>query len=278
MVVQTQMAMPSQGQVRLSGPDPRLGMSAVDRLGVSTRRPLAEVVSGWQGNEPIVTTIKRIDRFIGGFSPGCISLLASQSEFLFNLMARVIVSTVKRTQRDVIYIDGGNSLDPYLLTTACRLFRVDADEVLRRVQVARAFTVFQLDTLITQSLEKILAQHRPRLVLVACVAELFLDRDVNWFEARTLFDSDFKKLRQLTQRYNTTTLLTNFGHDKSIHRFELDRKLRRGIPPENRFSIRIPSQRKLRLVKGNGEFMDYYPLPPYQWTLDDFYPGGDLCG
>jgi hypothetical protein len=253
-------------------------MSAVDRLGVSTRRPLAEVVSGWQGNEPIVTTIKRIDRFIGGFSPGCISLLASQSEFLFNLMARVIVSTVKRTQRDVIYIDGGNSLDPYLLTTACRLFRVDADEVLRRVQVARAFTVFQLDTLITQSLEKILAQHRPRLVLVACVAELFLDRDVNWFEARTLFDSDFKKLRQLTQRYNTTTLLTNFGHDKSIHRFELDRKLRRGIPPEHRFSIRIPSQRKLRLVKGNGEFMDYYPLPPYQWTLDDFYPGGDLCG
>jgi hypothetical protein len=228
--------------------------------------------------ECVVTTIRRIDAFLGGFSPASVSLLASQSEFLFNLVARVIVSTISTTERDVIYVDGGNSLDPYLLTAACRLFRLDADSVLRRVQVARAFTVFQLDTLITQNLERILAQHKPKLVLVSCLSELFLDRDVNWFEAKTLFETDFLKLKKLTERYEVTTLVTNFGRERSIHRFELDRKLRKWLPPERRVSIKVPSRNKLRLVKGNGEFMDYFPLPAYQWTLDDFCPRGDICG
>ena len=250
------------------------------------RRPLHEVTAGWRPRDerkvesqhsPVLTTIRRIDRFTGGFSSGNISLLSSRSEFLFNLIARVIVNTVNSTERDVIYVDGGNSLDPYLLTAACRLFRLDAEAVLRRVQVARAFTVFQLDTLITHNLEKILARRKPKLVLVSCFSELFLDRDVNWFEAKTLFETDFLKLRTLTERYGIACLITNFGQDKSVHRFELDRKLRKWLAPERRLNIRAPSSRKLRFVKGTGEFMDYFPLPAYQWSLDDF-SGGDLCG
>lgn len=278
--------------------------------GCDSQRALSEVISDWQQHEPpqtgtgpgacvgadaravpklehafeptppepVVTTIRRIDRFTGGFAAGSISLLTSHSEFLFNLVARIIVNTVRSSKRDVIYVDGGNSLDPYLLTAACRLFRVNADRMLRHVQIARAFTVFQLDTLITQSLERILAQHRPRLVLVACISDLFLDRDVNWVEAKTLFETDFLKLERLTKRYQVTTLLTNFGIDKSIHRFELDRQLRKRIMPGRRLSIQMTSRRKLRLVKGDGRFMDYLPLPPYQWSLDDFCTGGELCG
>ena len=91
-------------------------------------------------------------------------------------------------------------------------------------------------------------------------------------------ETDLQKLEHLTEQYNVTTILTNFGIEKSIHRYELDRKLRKLLTPEHRFSIKVPSQRKLRLIKGTGEFMDYFPLPPYQWTLDDFCNGGDLYG
>ncbi len=265
-------------------PGPGLGPDHMPSHGYGhTRRPLQDVTASWQPPvrpSPVLCTIHRIDKFIGGFPPARISLLESQHEFLFNLLARIMVNVIKTTDRDVIYIDGGNSLDPYLLTSACRLFKVDANHVLHRVQVARAFTVFQLDTLITQNLERILAQHKPKLVLVSCISELFLDRDVDWHEARTLFDSDFQKLQRLTKKYNVTTLLTNFGRDKSVHRHELDRKLRKWLDPEHRLSIKVPSRCKLRFVKGTGEFMDYLPLPPYQWSLDDFYSGagGDLCG
>jgi hypothetical protein len=258
------------------------------------RRPLQELTATWQATEarcqqpergpvdpaskPVLTTLRRIDRFTGGFPSASISLLESQHEFIYNMLARLMVHTVKASNRDVIYVDGGNTLDPYLLTSACRLFRLDAEYVLRRVQVARAFTVFQLDTLITQNLERILRQHRPKLVLISCISELFLDHDVDWHEARVLFESDFKKLQALTKRYNVTTIITNFGYEKSIHRFELNRKLRKWLPPEHRLSIKRPSRNKLRLVKGTGEFLDYLPLPPYQWSLDDFNTGGDLCG
>ncbi len=294
-----QMQVQLQAQPLVSGSTHATTTAGVPAVG-RVQLPLSEVVSHWHhhphhrtqfgetddrechiertANEPVLTAIRRIDKFIGGFAPGSVSLLASQSEFMFNLVARLMVHSVKYSGRDVIYIDGGNSLDPYLLTTACRLFRVDADSVLQHIQVARAFTVFQLDTLITSSLERILARHKPRLVLVACFSELYLDRDVNWGEAKTLFEADFQKLEKLTEQYKTATLMTNFGIDKSIHRYELDRKLRKLLTPERRLSIKIPSQRKLQFVKGTDEFMDYFPLPPYQWTLDDFYPGGDLCG
>lgn len=255
-------------------------------------RPLQELTVTWRGSAnddgervvakpnstPILTMLRRIDRFMGGFAPASVSLLESQHEFIYNMLARIIVSTVKISNRDVIYVDGGNSLDPYLLTAACRLFKLDAENVLRRVQVARAFTVFQLDTLITQKLERILELYKPRLILVSCISELFLDRDVDWHEARALFDTDFKKIQSLTEKYKVSTIITNFDHEKSIHRFELSRKLRKWLPPEQRLSIKRPARNKLRLVKGTGEFIDYLPLPPYQWSLDDFCSGGDLCG
>jgi hypothetical protein len=226
----------------------------------------------------VVTTIKRLDRFLGGFPATKISLWEGYHEFMLNLIARIIVYTVKTSNRDVIYIDGGNTLDPYLLTASCRLFKLNPDQVLRRVQVARAFTVFQLDTLITQNLEQILVEHNPKLVLVSCFSELYLDRDVDWSEAKTLFTSGFDRLEALTEQHRVTTIVTNFGRDKSIHRFELSRRLRAWLPPENRVSLKRPSQNRLRFVKGTGEFLDYLPLPPYQWSLDDFYPSGDVCG
>lgn len=261
----------------------------VDYLGHHERRSLSEVVSGWrrpnngecenkQECECIYTTIRRLDSFIGGFTPARVSLLDGQHEFMFNILARTIVNAIKGSDDDVVYVDGGNTLDPYLLTTACRLFKINADTILRRVQVARAFTVFQLDTLITQNLEQILKKRKPKLVVVSCISELFLDRDVDWHEARVLFDANIKKLLALTEKYNVITLLTNFGRNKSIHRFELERKLRKWLAPELRFSLKQPTGRKLRVVKGTGEFMDYLPLPPYQWSLDDFSPDGDLCG
>jgi len=228
--------------------------------------------------KPIITTIRRLDRFIGGFPRARISLLEGQHEFLLNLVARIIVHTVSFSDRDVIYVDGGNTLDPYLLTTACRLFRQDPEYVLRHIQVARAFTVFQLDTMLTQNLERILDQVKPRLVLVSCISELYLDRDVNWSEAKVLFESGFLKLQEMTKKYNTTTILTNLDRDRSIHRFELGRRLRQWLEPENRINLKRPSANKLRFVKGTGEFLDYLPLPSYQWSLDDFCPGGDLCG
>jgi hypothetical protein len=113
---------------------------------------------------------------------------------------------------------------------------------------------------------------------VSCISELYLDRDVDWNESKSLFASGFDSLEALTEEYDIATILTDFGRDKSIHRFELARRLRTWLAAENRFSLKRPSAYRLRLVKGTGEFLDYLPLPPYQWSLDDFCPGGDVCG
>jgi hypothetical protein len=287
------LALPTPGLAPDHVPAPAPGPTAKNNY---IRRPLRELTATWHGYKnghghgleheqkyalnraPVITTIRRIDQFIGEFPYSQLSLLEGRHEFMFNMVARIMINTIKNTGRDVVYIDGGNSLDPYLLTAACRLFKLDADRILRRIQVARAFTVFQMDTLLTQSLANILERVQPKLVIVSCISELYLDRDVDWNESKSLFTSGFESLEALTKEHDIATILTDFGRDKSIHRFELARRLRAWLAAENRFSLKRPSTYRLRLVKGTGKFLDYLPLPPYQWSLDDFCPGGDLCG
>ncbi len=226
------------------------------------------------------TGIARLDRFIAAstkaFQPATITLLDAQTEFLFPLVAQIIAKAVQRFDRDVVFIDGGNSFDVYALTACCRRFKLDPEYILKRVKVARAFTVYQLDTLLTRDLERSVLKHQPTVVIGACISNLFLDKDVNWSESKVLLENDFQELRRVTEKYELITILTKYGRSKSLHRFELNSILRSNLESDNILGLKANTKRQLRFVTGTGKIMDYYPLPLYQLSLDDFCEGGDI--
>jgi hypothetical protein len=77
------------------------------------------------------------------------------------------------------------------------------------VHISRAFTVYQLSTLIQDLLEPLLQKHSPRTLLIGMFPALYNDPDVPRREAQALLQHDLQKLQHLTKTYQLITILTN---------------------------------------------------------------------
>ena len=63
--------------------------------------------------------------------------------------------------------DAGNSLDFYQYENFARQYCLDIKEILQRIVVSRAFTVYQLADLIINELPKVIKQFDTRLVVIS---------------------------------------------------------------------------------------------------------------
>ncbi len=94
---------------------------------------------------------------------------------------------------------------------ASRRRRVDEDEVLRNVHVARAFTAHQLEALIVQRLEPMLVRHRPVFVGVLSIDMLFRDEELDRYEAKIMQARCLRALRRLAREHNVMAVATKIG-------------------------------------------------------------------
>jgi hypothetical protein len=215
----------------------------------------------------LFTSNNILDTFIGGFSSAKITLLDSSDEFVFDMVPRLIVIAVGTFNEDVVAVDGGNSINPYVISHLSRIFKLNVREVLAKVHIARAFTAYQMDTLLEESLSEIVEKYSPSTVIISCISHLFLDRDVNRQEACALLKSALSKINELTAAYNLITILTDYSSPKSSYRSALKRLFYEKVNAI--IKIKRPSKKKLRFIL-NGRMIDYYPIPLNQLTLDDF--------
>jgi len=107
-----------------------------------------------------------------------------------------------------VWVDGGNALDTLALSRRCRALRCGTREALDRVNVARAFTAYQLQAIIGERLEAKVLEASPSLVLVASLDELFGDQDVDRREARHLMRASLEDLRSMAVRTGAAVLVS----------------------------------------------------------------------
>jgi len=111
----------------------------------------------------------------------------------------------------VVFVDGGNIFDPYLISEAARLFGLDAEETLKNIWVSRAFTAYQLTALITEKLPEILERERPKLVVISNIAALYCDPDIGILEATRTFNRVTLFLWNLTREKNLVSVTTSLS-------------------------------------------------------------------
>jgi hypothetical protein len=118
----------------------------------------------------------------------------------------------------VILLDGANRFDPYRVSSFARRVLAPPETLLKRIRVARAFTCYQMATLIAEKLTPFIHQERcvpPRSPSLSCrrgaeeerrawvvllgPITTFLDEDVPEREARSLFERSLRKLRGLAE-------------------------------------------------------------------------------
>ena len=157
----------------------------------------------------VLSGIRELDEILGGFKSGEITFIDGDSNLILNIPNQICVNTYSMLHSSVVYIDGGMCADPYRISDYARKMQVSQKEVLEHVLISRAFTVYQLTTLIQDRLETTITRYKPLTLIIGRFPILYLDSDVPSKEAQTLLRSNLHKIRELTTKYDLVTIFTN---------------------------------------------------------------------
>ncbi len=104
---------------------------------------------------------------------------------LFSLTPLLAAWRLNNHER-VLLLDGNNSFSPYPLVQLAKEMGHDPEHFLSSLFVSRAFTCHQMASLVFNQLHREIAQHQPRLVILAGPLETFYDESVPFIEAKNL--------------------------------------------------------------------------------------------
>jgi hypothetical protein len=99
-----------------------------------------------------------------------------------------------------IFVDGANGFDPYIISRFARRHSLAPAHLLKGVVVARAFTCYQLFTLVRERLEAMIGSHQNPLVILLGPITTLLDEDVPEQEVNFLFRGVLEKLDELSPK------------------------------------------------------------------------------
>ncbi|HVP80699.1 MAG TPA: hypothetical protein VMV04_22665 [Thermodesulfobacteriota bacterium] len=101
---------------------------------------------------------------------------------------------------EVIVLDGANRFNAYTVSSFARRMLIPPEELLKSIRIARAFTCYQMATLMGEQLASLLRREgKPELLQKPWVILLgplttFLDEDVPEREVRPLFERSLRKV------------------------------------------------------------------------------------
>ncbi len=216
----------------------------------------------------ISTSIPTLDAFMRGLHPSKMTLIDSADRMVFDLTHIFCVNAIDQLHQEVVWVDGGNSINPYELSRICKRFGVDRENVLDNINVARAFTVYQLVSLIDAMLEEELERTGAQMVIVSCLPDLFQDPDVRWAESFQLMKRCVSKIQSLTKERGLITLITNYGLSKMLAKKSLKNLMYNSADQ----ILRVENARGslcLNLVN-EGRTTLYHSVPHNQMTIEEF--------
>jgi hypothetical protein len=219
----------------------------------------------------VYLALSRLDELIGGFEASQVALVDSSSHFVFDMASVLCVQAANTFQEELIFVDGGNSIDPYGISNICKRRGHDKQNVLSQINVARAFTAYQLVTLINDRLEEMIKNSKASTLIVSCFIDQFFDKDMAWQESFQLIKRSMATIKRLTHEYNLITIITNHG----LAKLHFRRGLRNLMYTTPNKLIRIEDRKKglkVSLPKKDS-FIYFYPVPTYQTILDEFFLG-----
>ncbi|MEF8847870.1 MAG: ATPase domain-containing protein [Candidatus Thermoplasmatota archaeon] len=154
--------------------------------------------------------ISRLDKLLdGGFKAGEITLVNGDNDITSDIPSHLAVNTYRLFDKKTVFIDTGMKANPYLISRYAKRMEMKQKEVLEKIYICRAFTVHQLSTIIHEKLESLIKRQKPHTFIVGDIAGLYIDSDVKKREGRFLIKNNLSKIKDLTLKYNLTTVFTN---------------------------------------------------------------------
>jgi hypothetical protein len=124
-----------------------------------------------------------------------------------------------------VFVDGGNTFDLYEVSYVAQRYGLDPKAVLERVFISRAFTAYQLTSLIIDRLRSAVEKFKARLVVVSDIGGSYLDRDVPKSEAMDVFNKLTVFLSRFAAGNQVIVVTTHFARRSSARSMFLESAL-----------------------------------------------------
>lgn len=133
-----------------------------------------------------------IDRLFPGFERGDFAALYGTTTAVLSLSSLLCVRAQLPNQlggvgTDVIFVDGGNTFRLYQVSRIAQLHQLDPRQVLKGIYISRAFTAYQMTSIILERLKETVNKYDSKLVIISDIAGLYLDKDIKPREAKRIF-------------------------------------------------------------------------------------------
>ncbi|MBN1784958.1 MAG: hypothetical protein JW815_04405 [Candidatus Bathyarchaeota archaeon] len=156
--------------------------------------------------------IENVDNLFSGFMLGDFAVLRgfSVNSLLSSLCVRAqLPYQLGGLETNVLFIDGGNSFRLYEISLVAQACELDPKEVLERIYVSRAFTAYQLTSLVLEQLQNAIEKFDSKLIILSNLAQLYLDKDIPKKEAEDVFLQLTKYLADFANKNHVILVATH---------------------------------------------------------------------
>ena len=145
-----------------------------------------------------------VDELFPGFAPGDFAVLYG-SPSVNSLTSLLCIRTQLPVQlgglgSNVVFIEGGNTFRLYKITRLAQIHQLNPRQVLEHIFISRAFTAYQLTSLIMEKLEETIKTYNAKLVVISDIAGFFLDKDIPQEEAQRIYSQIVSYLSNLARK------------------------------------------------------------------------------
>ena len=153
-----------------------------------------------------------VDELFPGFAAGDFAVLYG-SPSVISLTSLLCVRAQLPAQlgglgSNVVFIDGGNTFRLYKIARLAQLHQLDPRQVLERIFISRAFTAYQLTSLIMEKLEETVKKYHPKLVVISDIAGFFLNDDIPNEEAQKVYSQIISYLSNFAKKHQIILIAT----------------------------------------------------------------------
>jgi hypothetical protein len=163
--------------------------------------------------------IPGVDELFPGFAQGDFAVLYG-SPSVISLTSLLCVRAQLPVQlgglgNNVVFIDGGNTFRLYNIARLARLHQLNPNQTLEHVFISRAFTAYQLTSLIMEKLEETVKRYNAKLVVISDIAGFFLDKDIPQEEAQRIYSQIVSYLSNLARKHRIVLIATYLPYQNS---------------------------------------------------------------
>jgi hypothetical protein len=170
---------------------------------------------------------------------------------------------------NVVFIDGGITFRLYRIAKLAQLHGLNAEEVLQRIFISRAFTAYQLTSLVMEKLEETVKTCHAKVAIISDVAGFFLDTNIAAEEAQKIYSQLICYLADFARKHQIVVVATYLPYENSKRNMTLQQ-----ITTQNAGIVlcftKTPNGKQLSLEKHPTYTLGLQQLPTRTITLTDF--------